>query len=122
VLAERLDEASLVEAFRLGRTYVSFDIFGEGAGFDFRAVDAQGVHLVGSEVPASSQLRLCVRLPGPADVELLRDGVVVGRQHADRLELQAPSPGIWRVEAYSVGGHPWLFSSTIRVTGAEGSP
>jgi len=120
VLAERLDESSLVEAFRLGRTYVSFDIFGEGAGFDFRAVDGQGVHVVGSEVPASPELKLCVRLPRAADVKVLRDGVVVEQQNTERLELQAPAPGIWRVEAYSVGGHPWMFSSTIRVKGADG--
>jgi hypothetical protein len=119
VLAERLDEASLVEALRLGRSYVSFDIFAEGAGFDFRAVDAAGVHVVGSEVAASADLRLCVRLPRAADVQVLRDGVVVERQQTDQLELKSPAPGIWRVEAYSQGGHPWLFSSTIRVTGAE---
>lgn len=115
VLAERLDEPSLMEAFRLGRTYVSFDVFGEGAGFDFRAEDAGVVNVGGATVTASSSLRIAVRPPQAGHIVLLRDGKQVQEVDGDSLVLVAPPPGIYRTEVSTSGGHPWLFSSTIRV-------
>lgn len=116
VLAERLTEESLVQALRLGRTYVSFDVYGEGAGFDFRAVDAAGVHLTGSTVAHSAALRLLVRLPQPGRIQFLRDGQVVRECQGDAGEVLAPEAGVWRVEARTTCGTPWLFSSSIKVT------
>lgn len=115
VLAAQLDEASLVEAIRLGRTYVSFDIFGEGAGFDFRAVDGDGVHLGGATVKASAELRLSVQVPQAGRIQLWRDGVVVREVEGERLEDVAPGVGVYRVEVRTAFGSPWLFSSSIRV-------
>lgn len=116
VLAERLDEASLVAAFAAGRTYVSCDVFGDGAGFDFRAVSAAGsVHLGGDTLAADPGLRLEVTAPGPGRIALLRDGVEVGHRDGLTFVLHAPEPGIYRVEVRTAGGDPWLFSSTIRV-------
>jgi len=116
VLAARLDEASLVEAFAAGRTYVAFDVFGEGAGFDFRAVDAAGeVHLGGATVPPEPGLRLSVTTPAPGHVVLLRDGQEQTCIDGAHLELLAPPPGVYRVEVYTASRSPWLFSSTIRV-------
>ncbi|MCC7063589.1 MAG: PHP domain-containing protein [Planctomycetes bacterium] len=115
VLAERLDEPSLVEAFRLGRTYVSFDVFGEGAGFDFRAEDRGVVSIGGATVAASPALRLAVRTPQAGHIVLLRDGKPIREVDGDSLELTSPPPGIYRTEVSTSGGQPWLFSSTIRV-------
>ncbi|HEX6811231.1 MAG TPA: hypothetical protein VF384_06390 [Planctomycetota bacterium] len=116
VLAERLDERSLVEAFAAGRTYVSFDVFGEGAGFDFRVEDAAGlVHLGGATVPAHADLVLRVRTPAPGRIQLFRDGKPVHRRDAMALDVHAPEPGVYRVEVATRRGAPWLFSSSIRV-------
>jgi hypothetical protein len=115
VLAPRLDEASLVEAFRLGRTYVSFDIFGEGAGFDFRAVLGETVHVGGATVAGDPALQLRVQTPAPGRIQLWRDGAVVQEVLGDSLVLTAPPPGTYRVEVRTTGGSPWLFSSSIRV-------
>lgn len=122
VLAERLDEAALVEALRLGRTYVSFDIFGDGAGFDFRAVADGAVHVGGATVPAGPGLELRVSTPRAGRIRLLRDGVVAREVEGDALSLAAPDPGVWRVEVATRGGDPWLFSSSIRVAPAVGRP
>jgi len=46
---------------------------------------------------------------------LLRDGKQVQEADGDSLGLDAPMPGIYRVEVSTSGGNPWLFSSTIRV-------
>ncbi|MBZ0153258.1 MAG: hypothetical protein K8J09_17170 [Planctomycetes bacterium] len=116
VLAERLDEASLVDALRQGRSYVSFDIFGEGAGFDFRAVDAAGaVHLGGATVPRDTGLTLRVFAPADGSIRLLRDGHEVARRDGRGLLVHDPAPGVYRVEVFTSAGNPWLFSSSIRV-------
>src|SRR5262245_28332552 len=114
VLAERLDEQSLVEAFAAGRTYVSFDVFGEGAGFDFRAEDAAGnVHVGGATVAARDDLVLRVRTPAAGRIRLFRNGQEVHRRDAMALDVHAPEPGVYRVEVATKGGSPWLFSSSI---------
>lgn len=119
VLAPELTEESVLEAMRLGRTYVAFDIFGEGCGFDFRAVDAQGVHVVGSTVPESPALQLRVRVPSSGTIQVLRDGEIVREEVGKELHLDAPEPGVWRVEVHTAAGSPWLFSSSIKVEEAR---
>lgn len=122
VLAERLDETSVVEAFAAGRTYVSFDVFGDGSGFDFRLTDGRGcVHLGGSTVSAAEQLELRVTTPATGRIRLLRDGVEVQARTARTLVVHAPPPGVWRVEVATESGDPWLFSSSIRVIEASKS-
>lgn len=116
VLARELTEAGLVEAFRAGRTYVSFDIFGEGTGFDFRIADgAGGVHLGGSSLPAADDLLLAVRTPKTGRIRVLRDGVPIHDTSGDTCSLLAPPPGVYRIEVETPNGDPWLFSSSIRV-------
>ncbi|HEX5052586.1 MAG TPA: hypothetical protein VFZ65_12495 [Planctomycetota bacterium] len=116
VLAEHLDEASLVEAFAAGRTYVSFDVFGEGAGFDFRAVDGEGgVHLGGATVQHGDGVTLRVLTPVSGHIQLFRDGREMHARDAVTLVVHAPPPGIYRVEVQTARGDPWLFSSSIRV-------
>ncbi len=116
VLAERLDEAAVVAAFAAGRTYVSFDAFGDGAGFDFRAIDGAGVaHVGGAAVQAVPDLVLRVTTPAAGRIRLLRDGIEMHARTACTLTVHAPPPGIYRVEVATTNGDPWLFSSSIRV-------
>lgn len=115
VLAERLDEASLVEALRAGRSYVAFDGFGEGSGFDFRAVRGHAVHLPGDAVAPSPELVLRVAVPRPGVVTLWRDGELCVERTAAQLEVRDPAPGFYRVEVHTLDGQPWLFSGVIRV-------
>lgn len=115
VLAPRMDEASLVEAFRRGRSYVSIDLYGEGSGFDYRAEDAAGTHLPGDTVAPSAALTLSVRTPKLARIRVLRDGTLYQEQIGRQLRLTAPPPGVYRVEAATPDGWPWLFSGSIRV-------
>lgn len=118
VLAARLDEAALVEAFAAGRTYVSFDVFGDGAGFDFRVVEASGaVHVGGETVTAAADLELRITTPAVARIRLLRDGVEVHARTACTMALHDPEPGVYRVEVSTAAGEPWLFSGSIRVVG-----
>lgn len=121
VLAERLDERAVVEAFAAGRTYVSFDVFGDGTGFDFRAVDGHGVHCPGSTVPIGPDLSLQVRVPDDGRIRLLRDGHLVGEVHGRSARWSIQAPGVHRVEVWRDGDVPWLFSSSIAVVAAGGA-
>ncbi len=115
VLAERLDEAALVAAFAAGRTYACFDVFGEGWGFDYRAIRGEQVFPPGASVPASADLRLEVRAPADARLRLLRDGRLVREQAGRTLAEAGPAPGVYRVEVWTRHGTPWIFSSAIRI-------
>ena len=119
-LLERLDEASLVDAFASGRTYVSFDAFGDGTGFDFRAIDERGgVHVGGATLAAAPGLVLRVTTPANGKIRLLRDGREVAARTALTMQLHDPEPGIYRVEVATTADEPWLFSSSIRVIAAQ---
>lgn len=118
VLAVHLDEAGLVEALRAGRTYVCFDLFGEGTGFDFHAEAGTEVSPVGATVTASAALRLVARAPRPGRLRLLHDGFVCRESDGRALELLDPAPGVYRIEVMTASGAPWIFSSSIRVLGA----
>lgn len=118
-LVERLDERSLVDAFAAGRTYVSFDIFGEGAGFDFRAVDpAGGVHVAGATVVAAPGLALQITTPAVGRIRLLRDGREVHARTSRTMTVRDLEPGVHRVEVRTENDEPWLFSGSIRVVAA----
>lgn len=118
VLAPSLDEKELVAALRAGRSYTSFDLFGDGTGFDFRAVDSDGPHLPGATVAYSNDLRLVVRTPAPGVIRLWRDGQPIATATGSSLQCSAPDPGLYRTEVHTRGGAPWLFSSSIRVVAA----
>ena len=114
-LATERTEAAIVDAFRRGRTYVSFDIFGEGAGFDFRATDQGTVALPGDTVTTSNTLELRVATPSPGRIQLFCDGAIVREVTGDTLAIPNPAPGVYRVEVRTLYDSPWLFSSSIRV-------
>ena len=117
VLATELSEAALLDAFRAGRTYVSFDIFGDGAGFDFRVEDHAGtVHVGGATVAASDAELLSVQTPRVGRIRLLRDGVEVDSRLAQTFQTRNLPVGVYRVEVETEHGEPWLFSSSIRIT------
>jgi hypothetical protein len=115
VLAERLDEASVVDALRRGRSYVSFDIFGEGTGFDFRGERLAEVVLGGGDIEVGPATRLRITAPADGRIRLFRDGAVVDERPGRQLAAPAPTAGVYRVEVETTNGEPWLFSSSIRV-------
>jgi hypothetical protein len=112
VLAERLDEASVVAAIRHGRTYVVIDLWRDGSGFQFWAEAAGRDHEMGSTVDRGASLRVVV--PTRAEIRLLRHGVVVLSEVGEALQHRVAVPGIYRVEVH-LDGVPWILSSPIRV-------
>ena len=112
VLAERLDQESLVEGIRRGRTYVAFDLWRDASGFQFYASREGQIFEMGDQAPRGATLQ--VRSPVPAEIRILRAGQEVARQSGVECSLPAPGPGVYRVEVY-LGGKPWVLSSALAV-------
>lgn len=116
VLATERSEAAIVDAMRRGRTYVCFDVFGDGTGFDFRGErDNAAPLLPGDSAQDGRGITLRVRTPKPARIELFCSGRIVATFDGAEGSLQDPPPGVYRAEARTQSGAPWLFSSSIRI-------
>jgi hypothetical protein len=51
-------------------------------------------------------------------MRFFRDGQLVAQHSGSEAVLRDPEPGVYRVEAWTESGAPWLFSSSIRVAAA----
>ena len=114
-----LTRESLLEALALGHCYVSFDIFGDATGFDFRLVQNSGV--MGDEIAYLQPLELTAKAPLASRFVLLRNGAAVNQSSGSAVRFSVTSPGIYRIEVYldslppPATGKPWIISNPIYV-------
>jgi hypothetical protein len=95
------DRALVYEALGAGRCYIAVDALAPARGFSFWASDGT---VMGEETAFDGQT-LCVSVPRPASVQLIRDGAPVTNWTADR-------PGVYRVEA-RLHDRTWILSNPI---------
>jgi hypothetical protein len=111
------DARRVVEALARGRSYVGLDALAPAAGFSFHA-DAGGRRFnLGETAPVLPGLRLRSggRMPVGTRLALLRDGRVLGTSTGS-LDIEAPGPGVYRVEARVPGFDlPWVLTNPIYV-------
>ncbi len=122
LLAPTLDEASLRDALRGGRAYVSHDWMAEPTGFRFGLENASGksLALMGDEAKWTEGCRFVVESPVACRVRLLSGGKTIASGEGPRWETPATMPGVYRVEAWlSIGGEerPWVYTNPIYVRG-----
>ena len=114
-----LTRESLLEALALGHCYVSFDIFGDATGFDFRLVQPSGV--MGDETAYLQPLEFTAKAPLASRFVLLRNGAAVAQSSGSAVRFAVTSPGIYRIEVYldalpsPATGKPWIISNPIYV-------
>ncbi|MGQ0760967.1 MAG: hypothetical protein ACT4OT_02940 [Acidobacteriota bacterium] len=114
-----LTRESLLEAISLGHCYVSFDIFGEATGFDFRLLQSNEV--MGDEAAHAQSRELIAKAPLPGRFVLLRNGLAVDQSAGSTVRFPVTSPGIYRIEVYldslppPATGKPWILSNPIYV-------
>ncbi len=105
VTAPRLDQPSILEGLRRGRSRVEFTVLGDPGPIVFESYGTG----------------LRVRTPPGATVRLLRDGTEIWKRPAPpdgRLWEPRPAPGAWRVEVWSRLGRrefPWVLTNHLRV-------
>jgi hypothetical protein len=102
------DRALVYEALGEGRCYIAVDALAPARGFAFWG--SGGVEM-GSEAAFEGQ-SLHVRLPRPASVRLLRDGVVVESADGAAFDFSTRAAGVYRVEAL-LGGRTWVLSNPV---------
>jgi hypothetical protein len=119
-----LEESSLLDALRSGRSFVAFDLFGDPTGFRFTADGGAGVRAMGEEIPlpAGGAVRLVVRSPVKCRTVFFRDGHVLAEvKDSASAEFNATAGGVYRVELYLdrlgslLDGKPWIISNPIFV-------
>lgn len=112
-----LTRESLLEALSLGHCYVSFDIFGDAAGFDFRLLQSNEV--MGDETSYSQSRELVAKAPLASRFVLLRNGVAIDQSAGSTVRFPVTAPGIYRIEVYldslppPATGKPWILSNPI---------
>jgi hypothetical protein len=117
-----LTRDSLLKAIARGRCYISFDIFGDGAGFNLTAQKDSRETMMGDEVALSGGLRLKASAPLVCRFLLLKNGNVVDQKSGEPFgEFEIHEQGAYRVEVYldslppPANGKPWIISNPIYV-------
>jgi hypothetical protein len=116
LLARERDTAPILEALRLGHSYVSFDYLGYVGAFAFFARVGDTIVMMGDEIHLAPGLTLKTELPAPADrIAMLQNGAeVTSANNATTLEFAPKSPGAYRIEAYR-NGKLWILSNPVYV-------
>ncbi len=114
-----LSRESLLEAISLGHCYVSFDLFSDATGFDFRV--AQSDKVMGDETTLVPSLELIATSPLFSRFVLLKNGVATNQLAGTVARFPLNAAGAYRVEVYLDSlpapalGKPWIISNPIYV-------
>ena len=114
-----LTARSLLEAISLGHCFISFDIFGDAKGFEFRGLESGKV--MGDETSLATNPKLTAKSPLSARFVLLKDGNPFAEASGLTAAFPASSRGVYRIEAYldslpaPATGKPWVISNPIYV-------
>jgi hypothetical protein len=109
-----LDRTMLIRALRAGSAWLHcpFVAPAEGARLWAERGDGIVVPMGGEGFAGPAVLRL--RLPGAADIQVLRDGSPFHVALGERLDLDVEERGAYRVEA-RIGGRLWLLSNPVHL-------
>ncbi|HEX4899405.1 MAG TPA: hypothetical protein VFV61_02675 [Pyrinomonadaceae bacterium] len=117
-----LNEATLLDAISSGHCFIGFDVFGDSSGFRFTATTGREVKQMGDEITLVDRVQMNAKVPVPARIVLLKDGVIIEDKAGFReLEYLVTEKGTYRVEVYlpqlpaPVSGQPWIISNPIYV-------
>ena len=111
------DQHLILGALGAGHTFVGYDMSAPTRGFRFTAQGRDATAIMGDELPAQGGVTLQARLPGLADVRLIKDGEIIKtwkRQQA--CTYITTEPGAYRIEAwrnYLGRRRGWVFSNPI---------
>jgi len=114
-----LTRESLLEAISLGHCYISFDIFSDAKGFEFRSLESGKI--MGDETPLTANQKLSAKSPLPARFVLLKDGNSFAQVSGLSAEFPIDTAGVYRIEAYldslpvPANGKPWVISNPIYI-------
>ena len=103
----------IYDAIKSGHCFIAYDLIADTMGFTFMAEAPDRSHLVmGDEAAFEGEMDLLISSPQPANIRLIRNGVLFHDTNGKTLRLPIDQPGVYRVEVY-YNGQPWIFSNPI---------
>lgn len=118
VLARELGEAAILEALRIGRVFIGFDMMADSSGFRWLATSDSGQAVMGESLVLNEGTRLRALSPLPCRFTVVRDGSVVHQQEGRVMEWKPTEGGKYRLEAeLKVRDEwvPWIYANPIRL-------
>jgi hypothetical protein len=108
------DWPTVLAALRAGAAWLACPCVAPAEGARMWAERKDGtIVAMGAETPAGAAV-LRVRLPRPAEVRVLCDGVAVGYARARAVDVDIAGRGVYRAEA-RIGGRLWLLSNPVHL-------
>jgi hypothetical protein len=110
--------SQIYQALKAGHCYVSYDLIGSPAGFDFIGESGAQQAIMGDTLPLQNVATLRVESPHQAKLRLIKDGKPVIETEGYGFAYRTNEPGVYRVEAYrryrgKLRG--WVFTNPIYV-------
>ncbi|MBI4639294.1 MAG: hypothetical protein HY731_01290 [Candidatus Tectomicrobia bacterium] len=118
ILAEDLDEESIITALKEGHLYIAFDMLCDPQGFTFKLISDAGEAVMGDEVLLSEGTEIVISTPVDGIIKLLKDGSVIQERKGTELLYEVREAGVYRTEVYlDIHGKekPWILSNPIYV-------
>ena len=116
VLARELTEPAILEALKMGRAFVGFDMLADSTGFVWLVHNQRERAVMGETRPFAPDLRFRAAAPQACRFTVIKDGEPVCQQQGRALDYAPSGPGAYRVEAeLSIRGEwiPWIYSNPI---------
>lgn len=122
VLARELSEQAVLEALKLSRAFVGFDLIADSSGFQWAAFSDAAVAVMGESTGITPGTSLRAASPLPCRFTLVKDGHRLGSLEGRRAEWTPSGPGKYRVEAeLNISGEwiPWVYTNPIQLTNTQ---
>ena len=134
-LAKELTEEALLDAVRVGRAFVAFNMLADAGGFAYIAESNGKQVTMGESIPLAPGLKLIAEAPLSCRFILIKKGKKVVSQDGKRFEFEVTEPGKYRLEAaLAIPGEmmliddstvnnmaPWIITNPIEVTAPAAS-
>jgi hypothetical protein len=113
------DRKMVINALRQGHFFIGYDLPSPTRGFSFTARNREGTALMGDEIELFDGVTIQIRLPGPTECRLIKDGKVFKAWNDREILTQTVNqPGVYRVECYIeyLGRRrSWIYSNPIYI-------
>jgi hypothetical protein len=114
-----VNDGSIMDALRRGRSYAAFESLSSTLGFVFVGQSPRaGVALPGDDLPLAKETRLMATAPGNSRFILRRGSRVVATRRGNRLDHCPRQEGLYWLEVQQ-GNRCWIITSPIAVVGEQ---
>jgi hypothetical protein len=120
LLSQPLDKDKLkakqqiVEAFRQGRLYISFDYWDDPTEFSFEIESGDACVTMGQQITLEQKGQLILSLPAKAHINIVCNGKTIWEGEEDETIMDIQQRGVYRVEAIR-NDLIWIISNPIYV-------